>query len=194
MKHFSTQTLATLIFLVTIFITTGCEKDKQASTVQTPESITAEDQCYICGMHITGFPGPKAQAFIRHQRTSLKFCSTADLHGWLLQPDTPAILETAYVHDMGAATSWDKPSDKHFVDASKAWYVAGHDQRGAMGPTLASFKEKQSAETYIKQHGGKLLGFSEINMEVLLNLRAMPSNSVPTKPTPAPHPESHHKH
>ena len=194
MNLLSRNTLTIIVLLTTILSITGCDKSQETSTIRIPESITVEDQCHICGMHITGFPGPKAQAFIRHQHTSLKFCSTADLHGWLLQPDTPAILETAYVHDMGAATSWDKPSDKHFVDVRKAWYVAGHDQRGAMGPTLASFKEKQSAETYIKQHGGRLLGFSEINMEVLLNLRAMPSEEAPTEPTHAPHTESHHKH
>lgn len=189
MNLLSKNTLAIIVLLTTILSIAGCEEKQETSAVHIPESITAEDQCHICGMHITGFPGPKAQAFIRHQHTSLKFCSTMDLHGWLLQPDTPAILETAYVHDMGAATSWNKPSDKHFVDVRKAWYVAGHDQRGAMGPTLASFKEKHAAETYIKQHGGRLLGFSEITMETLLNLQQISSKPVPTQP-----PESHQHH
>ena len=122
------------------------------------------DECHFCGMEISNFSGPKAQAFIHHRESPLKFCSTIELFSWLLQPDTRAILHSAYVHDMGAAGSWDKPSDDDYVNTLDAWYVVEHSQLGAMGPTLASFQKKQAAEDFIQQYGGHLLRFNDIDI------------------------------
>lgn len=152
-------------------IVSGCDKPDQPTFAPVLKTISAADECHVCGMEIINYPGPKAQAFIRHQDTPLKFCSTVDLFGWLLQPDTPAILHSAYVHDMGAASAWNKPSDEHFVNVQQAWYVIGHNKSGAMGPTLASFQEKQAAEEFIKQQGGRILHFDEIDLELLAELR-----------------------
>jgi copper chaperone NosL len=72
---------------------------------------------------------------------------------------------------MGAAPTWNRPSDEHFVNVQQAWYVIGHKKKGAMGPTLASFNEKQSAEEFIQQQGGRILRFNEIDLELLAELR-----------------------
>lgn len=178
MKHLNARFFTHALLLAAVFFITGCDESKKTSTAHIPEEITSADECHICGMNIVHFPGPKGQAFIRHQHSALKFCSTVELFGWLLQPDTPAILDKAYVHDMGAATAWKKPDEQHYVEVTKAWYVAGHNQYGAMGPTLASFKEKQQANIFIKQHGGRLLGFSEIDLKVLLNLQQIPEKQA----------------
>lgn len=144
--------------------------------------IEAGESCHVCGMIVTNFPGPKGQAKIKHNETTLKFCSTADLFTWLLQPETPAMMRSAYVHDMGAASAtWDKPSEKDYVDAKKAWYVVGGDQMGAMGATLASFREKAAAEQYMKQHGGMIKRFADIDLELMANLQKpmMKEHSMP---------------
>ena len=80
------------------------------------------------------------------------------------------ILLVAYVHDMGRAPAWDKPGDEDYVVADQAWYVIGHDMSGAMGPTLASFKEEAAARAFMQQHGGRLLRHEEINLSVLAEL------------------------
>lgn len=158
-----------LLFVSSLFIS-SCDKAEQDLVTRVPTAITAGDECHLCGMIIRSFPGPKGQAFIRHHEPALKFCSTVDLFSWLLQPDTPAILQVAFVHDMGAAPSWESPSDKAFVKVTEAWYVAGHQLKGAMGHTLASFRNKQDANIFIKKHGGHLLRYDDINLDLLANL------------------------
>lgn len=171
MKYFSISVRVVAALFVTSIIVSGCDKSDQPSFSQILKTISAGDECHVCGMEIIGFPGPKAQAFVHHQNTPLKFCSTIELFAWLLQPDTKAILHSAYVHDMGAADSWDKPSDEHYVNAHQAWYVVGHSRLGAMGLTLASFQKKQDAENFIELYGGRLLNFNAIDLGLLAELR-----------------------
>ena len=156
------------LFCIAAFLT-GCDRqDKASSVIPELSSITTADTGHVCGMTIKNYPGPKAQAFIIHTDSPLKFCSTTDLFSWLLQPDTPAILRAAYVHDMGAAgVTWASPSDKHYVPAKLALYVINHDLSGAMTPTLASFKEEQAAHGFIKEHGGKIVRYEDISLELL---------------------------
>ena len=156
--------------LFIVLLLGGCDRETATGKRLIPTPIEAGDECHVCGMLVNNFPGPKAQAFIRHQEQPLKFCSTTDLFSWLLQPDTPAILLVAYVHDMGRAPAWDKPGDEDYVVADQAWYVIGHDMPGAMGPTLASYKEEAAARAFMQQHGGRLLRHEEINLSVLAEL------------------------
>lgn len=167
--------------IIISMIVIGCNKSGKETFTPVLQPISVGDECHVCGMEIINFPGPKAQAFVRHQHAPLKFCSTVDLFGWLLQPDTPAILHSAYVHDIGAAPAWNKPSDEHFVNVQQAWYVIGHKKMGAMGPTLASFKEKQAAVKFIKQQGGRILRFNEIDLELLAELRLKYTDENNTK-------------
>ena len=70
-----------------------------------------------------------------------------------------------YPHDVAAP--WATPDDEAFVPASEATYVVGHDRRGAMGHTLASFAEKADAEAFREAHGGELVTFAEIDLDLL---------------------------
>jgi copper chaperone NosL len=145
----------------------ACGEKPETVSRHSPEAIHAGDECHVCGMTVARFPGPKGQAFVRHRQHSFKFCSTHDLFSWLLQPETKAIAEDVYVHDM-ASTDWDKPGDDAFIDATTAWYVIGHDRRGAMGPTLASFHDRSAADEFATRHGGQVLPFKEVDLDVLM--------------------------
>lgn len=162
--------ILSLFLLGSIFIS-ACNRVEEKQVTLEPTAITPGDECHLCGMIIRSFPGPKGQAFIRHRAQPLKFCSTVDLFSWLLQPETEAILQTAFVHDMGQAPSWDSPSDKHYVKATEAWYVVNHQRKGAMGHTLASFRHRQDAELFIKQYGGRVLRYEKINLKLLASLQ-----------------------
>jgi len=164
------------LLLIGCLLLTACDKSSQQQAQFVPAVIENGDECHLCGMIIQNFPGPKGQAFIKHHEPALKFCSTVDLFSWLLQPETPAILQTAFVHDMAAAPSWQKPSEAHYVKATEAWYVVGHKLKGAMGHTLASFRNKSDAEGFAKKHGGRLLPFDGINLDVLAGLNRMNSH------------------
>ncbi len=148
---------------------TACDQNQPQQRERSPVAIESGDECHLCGMVISRFPGPKGEAFTRHQEKARMFCSTVDLFSWVLQPDVASQVEAVYVHDMGR-TRWEHPEDDAFIDARKAWYVAGSDRRGAMGPALASFAERQAADEFARKHGGKVITYSDIDLHLLQSL------------------------
>ncbi len=153
------------LLLMSALLLAACgESEPEALAAAQP--IDSGDSCHVCGMLITEHPGPKGEAFMEKQSEPLKFCSTMDLFAFLKQPENETQVSHAYVHDVAAA-SWATPDDEAFVLASEAIYVVGHDQRGAMGHTLASFAEQDDAEAFREEHGGELLSFAEIDTDLL---------------------------
>lgn len=122
-------------------------------------------------MSIHAFAGPKAQAYLQDRPTPVKFCSTRDLFAFLLQPENAHRVEQIFVHDMAHA-DWQHPHNAGFIDARQAWFVSGHALKGAMGPTLASFKTQQDAEAFRQQHGGRVMRFEDITLEHITHLHA----------------------
>lgn len=146
----------------------GC-RDSTPKALAAPAPITSGDSCHVCGMTITAHPGPKGEAFLGNDAAPLKFCSTAELFTFLKQPENAAQLSHAYVHDM-KETSWDSPSDDAFIRAADAVYVIDHDRRGSMGHTLAPFADKNAADAFIEDHGGHVIGYDAIDLELLAEL------------------------
>ncbi len=159
----------------------GCEKSEQTAKPLPPVAIESGDECHVCGMIIDNYPGPKGEAYVRGATQPFKFCSTRDLFSWWLQPENKIAATTIYVHDMGK-TNWTHPSDKDFVDARTAWYVIDQPLPGAMGPTLASFAKKTDAEAFIRKHGGHLLQFQDITLEILADMKE--SDDLSHNPAP----------
>lgn len=157
--------LALLLTLLAVLLLPGCG-DSDPETLAAPVPIEAGDSCHVCGMLISEHPGPKGEAFLDRQGEALKFCSTLELFTFLKQPENETRLSHAYVHDIGV-TTWDTPADEAFVRASEATYVVGHDRRGAMGHTLASFAEQADAEAFREAHGGELVAYDDITLDLL---------------------------
>ena len=159
-----------LAFLFLLSVLTSCDSSAPSSQAQPPVAIEESDECHLCGMLIKKFPGPKGEIYQRGQTQAQKFCSTRDLFSHFLQPENRSMVESIYVHDM-AVSPWEKPDDSHLIDARAAWYVINHPKTGAMGATLASFKHRQDAESFIKQVGqGKIIRFEDITLELLNQL------------------------
>jgi copper chaperone NosL len=155
----------TLLPLMVSLLLAGCGESEPVE-LASPVPIEPGDSCHVCGMLIESFPGPKGEAFLDRQGEALKFCSTMDLFAFLKQPENETRLSHAYVHDIGV-TPWGDPSDEAFIRAEEAWYVVGHDQPGAMGHTLASFAERSDAEAFREIHGGELLAYADIDLDLL---------------------------
>ncbi|AMD00741.1 MULTISPECIES: nitrous oxide reductase accessory protein NosL [Halomonas] len=160
----ATRTLA----FAAILLLAGCGNDDERPLAPA-QPITDGDSCHVCGMLINDLPGPKGQVYLNRDEAVRKFCSTTDMFAFLLQPENETQLSHAWVHDV-AVTPWGSPADDAFILASEAWYVAGHTQRGAMGHTLASFKERHHADAFRDTHGGEVLAFSDIDLELLTEL------------------------
>lgn len=161
--------LALRLMIVTLLLG-GCGNPEETATTLPPVSIEQGDECHVCGMIISNFPGPKGEAYQRGSDVPLKFCSTRDLFSYLLQPENRVNVTQIYVHDMGV-TAWEHPADDAFVDARSAWFVAGQSREGSMGPAIASFSRQEDARAFAGEYGGRLLRFEEITLEIVANPR-----------------------
>ncbi len=149
-----------LIVLIVIF--SGCTNVDVEKPV--PIELTRAHSCGLCGMITVDFPGSKGQIHYRNGKIDT-FCCTLDMMTFYLQPDSPKNIASIFVNDMGK-TDWDRPKG-NWIDAKEAYYVLGGDIMGPMGEALVPFANIKDSEAYIKEHGGKIVKFDDINMEML---------------------------
>lgn len=152
-----------LAALAVIGLAACTENRETAASAPPPVHFESGDECHLCGMIITRFPGPKGEAITGQKEQVLKFCSTRDMFAWALQPENAGRNHTLYVHDM-AQTHWERPDDTALINAREAYYVVGSGRHGAMGPTLASFAGEADARAFMQAYGGELLRFSDITL------------------------------
>ncbi|ABC30134.1 predicted lipoprotein involved in nitrous oxide reduction [Hahella chejuensis KCTC 2396] len=159
------SSLGVLLILVLLGLT-GCRDPVSDASVQlSAVHFEPEDECHICGMVIARLPGPKGEAVLADGQV-FKFCSTYELFTWLLQPENRRPGSAVFVHDM-SRTDWNTPDNDHLIDARTASYVLGAKIKSGMGPSLASFKSEEDAKAFMAAHGGRLLGYGQINLESL---------------------------
>lgn len=168
MNNLFLKSVRALIVVAIVLGLAACDKTEKESARLEPVAFHDSDECHVCGMVITRFPGPKGQA-VAPAKTR-KFCSTAEMLGWWLQPENQNLGAELYVHDMGRS-DWNSPNDEHLIDATSAWYVAGTELKGAMGVVLATFSEEQAARALADEHDGRVLRFEQID-QALLQQRA----------------------
>ena len=160
---FSTTARAVAGLMVCVLLA-ACDEPAKASYSDAAVAFHPSDECHVCGMIIDGFPGPKGEV-VEHSGVK-KFCSTAEMIGWWLQPENHHGDARLYVHDMGRS-AWNAPADSHLINARDAFYVVGTRLKGAMGVVLASFSSQQAAEKLAAEEGGRVLRFSEIDQALL---------------------------
>lgn len=138
----------------------GCSDSGPAAT---PLEIGRDTVCVLDGMQLADFPGPKAQ--IHYQPGGPEFfCDTKEMFSLLLRPEQQRRVVAAYTQDMAKA-DWRNPQG-YWVDATKAFYVVGSKLQGSMGPTIASFAQRPDAESFARQHGGKVYAFGEVTIDM----------------------------
>jgi copper chaperone NosL len=165
------STLWQVFTLLSLLFLTACsETPAELQAAQKAMAIESHEECHLCGMIISGFPGPKGQLYERGKQNSLKFCSTRDMFAYLLDPEHQHAIQTSYVHDM-VVMPWQHSEQETYIDARQAWYVVGHNNKGAMGPTLASFSNQQVAITFAEQHGGQIYRFEDVNQQLLQSMQ-----------------------
>ncbi|SDU06204.1 copper chaperone NosL [Pseudomonas pohangensis] len=160
---YTTTTRLLLTALLCLGLLACGDADKQTLELK-PVPFHSGDECHVCGMIITDFPGPKGE--VVEKGSVKKFCSVAEMIGWHLQPENQHLTARLYVHDMGRS-EWDKPDDAQLIDATQAYYVVGTQLKGAMGLVLASFADQQAAQQLAERDGGKVLRFPDIDQKVL---------------------------
>ncbi len=160
--------LRTISVALLLVLGVACSEQESSEKAMVRQAVAIEqaDECHLCGMIISNYPGPKGETYSKSSDSVNKFCSTRDLFSFVLQPENTRQVKEIYVHDT-CKTPWQRPEDEYFIDAREAWYVIGSEKTGAMGKTLASFGKKADAEVFIGEFGGKLYSFEEITIDVL---------------------------
>jgi copper chaperone NosL len=126
-------------------------------------AVTRDTPCSLDGMTLADFPGPKAQILYERGAPDF-FCDTIELFATVLRPEQPRRIVAIYVQDMALA-DWNDPQG-HWIDARSAFYVAGSDQHGSMGATLASFATEAAARGFAARHGGAVYRFDQVTPQM----------------------------
>lgn len=162
--------MMTLLFSSLLF---SCsEQGVTEQSIHQAAAIETADECHLCGMMISEFSGPKGELFKNgiteaQGKKVHKFCSTRDMFSFYLDPENKRNVTTMLVHDM-SKSPWNAPNDEYFIDARSAWFVAGSNKTGAMGPTLASFSAQKDAQAFAEAFGGSVLTFNDITLTTLM--------------------------
>ena len=76
-----------LAALAAITLTACSGNEEQTMAKPEPVHFESGDECHVCGMVISNFPGPKGEAITEKEQHVRKFCSTKDMFAWMLQPE-----------------------------------------------------------------------------------------------------------
>lgn len=147
-----------ILVCMVVAILVGCS-DPQEPVAQAAQHFTKQDECHVCGMLVDGFPGPRGELYQGNKIR--KFCSTRDMLSYYFDPENQHQVQSMFVHDM-AKSEWNQPDDNHLIDARSAFYVAGSELEGAMGPTLASFAQQADAQAFAQRFGGRVIAFAQL--------------------------------
>lgn len=146
----------------------GCQENTAA--LPEPAALTEEAVGVYCGMILTEHAGPKAQVFEKYKKDPHWFTSVRDAINYLTLPGEAQDAVVVYVHDMGRASSWEKPQkDGIWITANEAFFVVGSRKLGGMGmPELVPFGKKEQAEIFAAEHGGRVTQIADITTEDLI--------------------------
>ncbi len=149
--------------LVLLLFMAACSKSDKPVDIK-PIKLDRSISCAVCGMIPVDFPGAKAQIHYKTGEVD-SFCCTQEMFTFYLQPDRPKNITAVFVNNMGKA-DWNHP-ERHWISAEEAHYVLGGDVMGPMGETLVPFLELSDARSYVEDHGGKIVRFDDVEMNML---------------------------
>ncbi|QYY26680.1 nitrous oxide reductase accessory protein NosL [Diaphorobacter sp. DS2] len=157
--------MAAFTALATSSLLAGCGDKATEQQSLAPVEIDRSTSCELDGMLLADYPGPKAQIHYAGQEKPSFFCDTIELFNTLLAGEQVRAVRAVYVQDMGKA-DWNEPKG-HWIDAKTAVYVLGSKRHGSMGPTIASFAQEADAAKFAGEHGGKVLRFADIKLDMV---------------------------
>jgi copper chaperone NosL len=153
----------TTLVIAALLALAACREEVQAER-PAPVAITEETLGHYCQMNLSEHPGPKAQVHLDGLPEPLFFSQVRDAIAYQRMPEQSHRITAVYVSDMGAAQSWAEPGAENWVAADAAHYVVGSAIIGGMGaPELVPFTGRSAAEAFVRQHGGAILGLTEID-------------------------------
>ncbi len=178
--------LGAMVTLVVFGGAMGCfgNDDEQQEEVQVdPIAIEAEHSCSVCGMFVgegEGEWGPNGQVFFRGDEDGPAiYDSVRELFiDMLARQRRGDEVDGAWVTDYASfdyqiETRRDEPyidgstDPDTFVELSEAVFVIDSGIRGAMGVELLPFSSQQAASDFVREHGGEMVYYDEIDLKMV---------------------------
>lgn len=132
------------------------------STIQIIQ-VPQDAKCPVCGMYVIKYP--KWVALASDNAHIHYFDGNKDFFKFILNPKQffhTEKLDNLFVTDYYTLEK---------IDAKNAFFVVGSNVLGPMGHELVSFKTKESAQNFFKEHfAKKIYTFDEINQDIVYNL------------------------
>ena len=143
-------------------LVTGCNN---RGTAIPQAAITAASmtnaECGACSMVVAEQPAPRAQ-LVHRDSTRKFFCSLSCMAHYLAAPsphgEAKAILVEQY--DPQADPKQTDRKACPWIPAKAASYVVGIERPGVMGTPALSFQHRAEAETFARQHKGRVVDFA----------------------------------
>jgi copper chaperone NosL len=155
----------------------GCSEEV-AEAPPPPHEMTADATGYYCGMSLAEHAGPKGQIILKSRADPVWFTSARDTIAFTMLPEEPKDVRAVYVSDMGKAPSWNDPGARNWVEARQAFFVIDSNLKGGMGAAEAvPFSSRSDAETFVREHGGKVVTFNQIPRDYILGY-LLPSDPI----------------
>jgi len=146
----------------------GCQ-DVAPDDLPLPIALTEEAAGHFCQMNILEHPGPKGQVHLDTFDHPLWFSQVRDAIAFERMPESIGRIQIIYVHDMGAALSWEEPGNANWIDVKQAFFVLGSAKMGGMGvPELIPFAEATAAEQFTARYGGSVLAYDDVTADMVL--------------------------
>jgi copper chaperone NosL len=169
----------------------GCN-DRGSAEAPPPFELTDTAIGHYCGMNLVEHAGPKGQIILAGRKEPVWFSSARDAISFTLLPEEPKDIQAIYVSDMGKAPTWERPGIANWTDAKRASFVIGSRMKGGMGADeTVPFSDRGAAETFAREHGGRVVAFADVPKDYVLGPGPDPTNSVESALRPA---ESHGDH
>ena len=161
----------------------GCNPNADNPVVPPPVALNSDAIGVFCGMSLLEHPGPKGQIITGGRIDPFWFTSVRDTVAFTLMPDQPRDIRAIYVSDMARATSWEDPGATNWIDARKAFFVIEGRKQGGMGAAEAvPFGNREAAETFAADNGGRVVTFTQIPGSYVLGSDAPRDQSEHDRP------------
>ncbi|HIH2763272.1 MAG TPA: nitrous oxide reductase accessory protein NosL [Candidatus Azoamicus sp.] len=153
--------ILTSIFII-LFILTHFKEKKEPNIH--PININKHHICECDSMILIDYFGPKAQIIWKNKNRSY-YCEVREIFYEINDKIKNKRIKKIFVQDF-SNLEWGSYIDK-WIEAEKAYYVIDSNKDGAMGVTYVPFSDIDSAKLFLKENGGSLLNFDQIDKNVL---------------------------
>lgn len=150
-----------------IGLLSACGQRTHTGPAPTPVEFGDDTLCILDGLRLIDHPGPKAQIHWVGRDEPDFYCDTVEMfHLFLATQHRDTRIRALYVQDMSQA-DWYAPRGE-WMDARAALYVQGSSRMTAMGTTLASFSEASAADSFVREFGGQILRFADVDADMVV--------------------------